>query len=112
MISFGERTEGLSEVKCGLNHPQKKGPDFLSLQLGGVSLCLSVHVLLFSLCQHVMQTVLMCGCINSFVCCKAVTRSFLTSVEKNVFIYTKRETIQCQQEQSVWWRNTLDTCIV
>lgn len=47
---------GLSEVKCGVNQP-KKAPS-RSFVAADVSLCLSVHVLLFSLC---VRSVLVCG---------------------------------------------------
>lgn len=44
---------GLTEVKCRLNHPKRPLlPVFVAVS---VSLCLSVHVPLFSLCQHVCR---------------------------------------------------------
>lgn len=71
--------------------------------------CARAAVFFVSAC---MQSVLMCGCINSFVCWKAVTWEAFQHLWKIIFIYTKHEGIQCQQEHSMWQHNALNTFFI
>lgn len=105
-------SRGLSEVKCGLNHSKKKKrvPWLPVFVVGAVCLCLSVHVLLFSLCQHVCAV-----STNVWVCVQTGfclllgchLRHFLY-LWNNIFMCTKHGGEQRQQQHLVWWQNTVN----